>query len=219
MEFSTDPGSETTASNRGIVYVLTNDAMPDYIKIGRTAGHSSNAVLGRMQELARPTGVPLPFNCEYAAVVDDYLQVEQTLLNDVFGDRRVGNKEFLESVSPFRVKAVLKLLEIEDVTPVADDVEKPSGSGATPRKSKAERFRFSLAEVPIGSILEWADDRQITCRVVDDRHVEYDGERTTISGAAKHLKEWTAAQGSLYWIYEDETLQERRDRIESENDE
>lgn len=203
--------------NRGIVYVLTNDAMPDYIKIGQTGGDSSKDVQQRMRELSQPTGVPLPFNCEYAAVVDNYVRVEQSLLKDVFGDRRVGNKEFLVDVSPVRVKAVLKLIEIADVTPGQSDTEEPTGFDALPRRTRADNFRFHMADVPIEAILVWADDPSIQCTVVNDRQVEYDGKIATVSNAAKEIKGWTSARGALYWTYEGETLQERRDRLETED--
>jgi len=50
-------------SNQGIVYVLINPAMPGLIKIGRT---NQEDVKYRMSQLYT-TGVPLPFECVYAA--------------------------------------------------------------------------------------------------------------------------------------------------------
>ena len=49
-----------------IVYILTNEAMPDMVKIGIT----STTVEERMKSL-QSTGVPLPFTCYYAAEVED----------------------------------------------------------------------------------------------------------------------------------------------------
>lgn len=43
-------------NNNNIVYVLTNEAMPEYVKIGFTHG----SVQERIRQLDR-TGVPLPF--------------------------------------------------------------------------------------------------------------------------------------------------------------
>lgn len=192
---------------RGIVYVLTNRAMPDFVKVGRTAGDSAKDVLDRMKNLDN-TSVPLPFDCEYAVVVNDFEVVERTLLT-AFEDRRVRNREFLQEVAPHRVKAILKLVEITDVTPTGE-----SGPQVEADKSHASRFRFSLAGVPIGSTLEWADDPRITCLVEGDTHVLHEGKRTTISGLARELKGWSAAQGSRYWLYEGKTLQEWREQIE-----
>ncbi|RYF85775.1 MAG: GIY-YIG nuclease family protein [Chitinophagaceae bacterium] len=49
---------------QGIVYVLTNAAMPNLIKIGFT---SHEDVKLRMAQLYASAGVPLPFDCVYAA--------------------------------------------------------------------------------------------------------------------------------------------------------
>ena len=50
----------------GTVYVLTNPAMPDLVKIGKT----TRDVQLRLADLYT-TGVPYPFECEYAAKVTD----------------------------------------------------------------------------------------------------------------------------------------------------
>ena len=56
----------------GIVYVLTNAAMPKMVKIGRTG----NDIDQRLSQLYS-TGVPLPFECAYAAKVADMDKVEK----------------------------------------------------------------------------------------------------------------------------------------------
>ena len=44
---------------KGYVYLLTNEAMPGYVKIGFT----ERTVEERIEELSKPTGVPMPFDC------------------------------------------------------------------------------------------------------------------------------------------------------------
>ena len=58
-----------------IVYVLTNPSMPGIVKIGKT----TREVGARLDELYS-TGVPLPFECDYAARVSDESKVEQVNL-------------------------------------------------------------------------------------------------------------------------------------------
>ena len=58
--------------SEGIVYVLTNPAMPGMVKIGRTG----RQVEARLSDLYS-TGVPLPFECEYAARVKDQNERER----------------------------------------------------------------------------------------------------------------------------------------------
>ena len=55
-----------------IVYILTNEAMPGLIKIGRTNGEVSE----RVRQLDT-TPIPLPFECFYAAEVTDADRVEK----------------------------------------------------------------------------------------------------------------------------------------------
>ena len=66
-------------NSEGIIYVLTNEAMPGYIKIGKT----TTSVEQRILELSRATAVPLPFECPYAARVADMDGAEKAL-HDAF---------------------------------------------------------------------------------------------------------------------------------------
>ncbi len=59
----------------GIIYLLTNPAMPDIVKIGKT---SRIDIKVRIAELYS-TGVPLPFDCVYASRVNDIDKVEKAL--------------------------------------------------------------------------------------------------------------------------------------------
>lgn len=200
----------------GIVYLLTKPAMEGYVKIGKTGGNSVQDVKNRMKDLDR-TSVPRAFNCEYAAVVENYEEVEKAI-HVAFGENRVRqNREFFEGIAPFRIKAVLKLIEEVDVTPNPAEIAKDTGKDEVERPPRAEKFTFTMVKVPRGAILGWADDPSITCKVVDENnHVEYKGKPDTISGLARKLKGSVSARGSLYWIYEGETLQERRERFERE---
>ena len=62
--------------NKGIVYVLTNPAMPCMVKIGKTG----REVEARSNDLYT-TYVPLPFECAYAARVAEMDKVEKAFHN------------------------------------------------------------------------------------------------------------------------------------------
>ena len=101
-----------------IIYVLINEAMPGYVKIGKT----STSLEQRVRELSSSTSVPLPFTCFYACTVNDSTFVEQHL-HDAFGEnRRNPRREFFQ-ISPERIVSALKLAEIENITPRKDFVE------------------------------------------------------------------------------------------------
>ena len=85
----------------GVVYVLSNPAIPNMIKIGRT----DRPIEQRMRELD-DTGVPLPFVCVAAWEFENAPTVEKAL-HRAFADRRVRpSREFFwnrfEVASPFQ---------------------------------------------------------------------------------------------------------------------
>jgi len=188
------------------VYILTNEAMPGYIKIGLT----ENPVSERVLQLDN-TSVAIPFQCYYAARVEDHRKVEKAL-HVAFGDFRVRpNREFFK-MDPFKVKAVLEVMALEDVTPKNELVANLEDSKALRNASiKAGRFKFSSANIPIGATLNFVKDLNLTAIVEDDNSVKFDGKKHSLTTAAlEALKEcgynWSSVQGPEYWLYNGETV-------------
>jgi hypothetical protein len=75
---------------RGYVYVLTNPAMPDLVKIGSTIVDPD----ARAKDLSRPTGVPEPFRLGMYAFFDDCRAVERELHDSMRGFRVSERREF-----------------------------------------------------------------------------------------------------------------------------
>lgn len=193
-----------------IIYILINEAMPGYVKIGKT-----NNLEQRIRSLDN-TSVPLPFECFYACKVKDAEFVERQLL-DAFLDHRVrSSREFFE-ISPERAVAALKLAEIENITPKKDFVETEEDQQAL-NQARVNRavFNFSMVDIPKGAELVWYRDENVKARVVDNRQIEFNGEITSLSNSAQKLLGYNyKVAGTLYWMYEGETLDERRRRFES----
>ena len=103
----------------GIVYIFTNPAMPGYVKIGRT---SQADVEQRLKELSNPTGVPLPFECLYAAEVDDVVKVEAAL-HKAFVDYRANKRREFFTIDPQRIIGLLEAMYAKsDVTPATQEI-------------------------------------------------------------------------------------------------
>lgn len=194
-----------------IIYVLINESMPGYVKIGRT-----NNLEQRIRSLDT-TSVPLPFECFYACTVRDS-QFTERQLHDAFLDNRIrSSREFFE-ISPERVVSALRLAEINNITPKSDYVETEEDQQALNQaRTKRARFNFKMVEIPAGSELAFVSDQIKKAKVIDNRNVEYNGEIISLSRAAQQALgvEWPA-QGPIYWMYEGETLDERRRRMEME---
>ena len=194
-----------------VVYILTNEAMPGYIKIGRT----TTSVEQRMRELDK-TAVPLPFQCYYAARVGDDKKLESTL-HEAFGDHRVRSSREFFKLDPHKAKVIIELLALEDVTPGQDNFEDEESKEAVQKAVKASgRYNFLENEIPVGSELEYVYDRQITCEVHDVKNVLFDSQVVSPSKAAAmaHAKRGgaaTAISGTISWLYRGQTLASIRD--------
>jgi PAS domain-containing protein len=194
-----------------IIYILINEAMPGYVKIGRTTNLEQ-----RIRSLDT-TSVPLPFECFYACTVQDADFVERQL-HDAFLDHRVrSSREFFE-LSPDRVVSALKLAEVENVTPYRDFVESHEDQQALNQaRTRRAVFNFKMANIPIGAELTYVNDENIKAKVVDNKLIELNGEVTSLSASAQKLLGYTyQVQGTVYWMFEGETLDERRRRLEAE---
>ena len=202
----------------GIIYILTNEAMPGYVKIGKT----STTVEQRMRELDT-TGLPLPFECFYAARVADCDTAER-LLHDAFDDTRVRARREFFRISPERIASALKLAALEEVTPRDDVVEDRDDEIALNRaRERRGRFNFRLVGIEPGAVLTLTKDDAITCEVVDQRTVIFEEESMSLSQAALKAVHalgytWKAISGPEAWEYDGETLDTIRRRIEEGED-
>ena len=193
-----------------IIYILINEAMPGYVKIGKT-----NNLEQRIRSLDT-TGVPLPFECFYACKVKDAAFVERQLL-DTFLDHRVrSSREFFE-IAPERAVAALKLAEIENITPKKDFVETQEDQQALNQaRTRRAIFNFKMVDIPVGAELIFSRGENIKAKVIDNRSIEYNGEITSLSTSAQKILGYDyGVAGTDYWMYEGETLDERRRRFES----
>jgi len=191
------------------IYILINEAMPGYVKIGKT-----NNLEQRVRSLDT-TSVPLPFECFYACTVEDADFVERQL-HDTFLDHRVrSSREFFE-IAPERVVSALKLAEIENVTPKKDFVESEEDQKAiNEARTRRTIFNFTMVNIPIGAELVFSRDENVKATVVDNRSVMFNGEIISLSTSAqKILGVDYGVAGTDYWMYEGETLDDRRRRIE-----
>lgn len=202
--------------SEGIIYILINEAMPGYTKIGKT----TTSVEQRMRELDT-TGIPLPFECYYAARVAK-MDFAEKQLHDAFDDRRVRKRREFFEIDPERVRSALLLAAIQDVTP-RDDVVEGADDQAALDKARTSKgaFNFKMVDISPGSVLTFTKDHEITCAVVDNKKVEFEGELTSLSASAHKIVHrmgysWGTINGPAYWEFDGETLGERRRRMEEE---
>lgn len=212
--------------NIGVVYILVNEAMPNIIKIGKT----EKTIEERLKSLDN-TSIPLPFQCYFAAKVNNYHEVEKKL-HYAFGDYRIRNNREFFNISADRVKSILDLLILNDVTPKDNIVNDISDIEAIKNFEKRKRLKFSMIKIPIGATLYFTKDESIIVTVKSDNTVLLNDKEMLLSPAAASVlinnfnyNKNISVQGAAYWKYKEnsdddfEVLSDRRLRLEKENNE
>ena len=193
------------------IYILTNESMQDLIKIGFTNGSLEE----RLQQLDR-TSIPLPFNIHYACEVENARE-DEAWLHKIFSDKRVRpNREFFK-MDPETAVIALKRIKIRDVNyefSVATEEEQKEIEEYRERRS---RFDFETYKIPVGTEIYFSRDESKTAKVLPDNKIEFNGEGTSLGRSAQELLGYThPPAGTLYWMYEGETLDQRRRRMDGE---
>ena len=215
---------------KGLVYILTNPSMPDWVKIGFT---DNEDISQRLKELNSSTAVPLSFRVYATLTVENPREIEQRvhalfdLIDDSLhsiektehGKKRV--REFFQ-VSPSKAYSVLEqvaslnnnLQNLKRIAP-SEEEQKEDDIAQTSRRTK---MTFKNLKIPVGAELTYIYDETKKCIVKDNkRTVEYEGKETSLSALAQKLgNSKYKPQGTSYWEYEGETLLERRLRMEKE---
>lgn len=135
-----------------IVYVLTNPAMPNLVKIGYTLSEDAAVPIAQLYS----SGVPFPFKLEFAAKVTNAEEVERAL-HRAFAPNRVNPKREFFSIEPDQAISILKLLHTEDVTAEVQQLPTPvqtqEVNAANEHEARRPNLNFEEMGIPIGSNL------------------------------------------------------------------
>lgn len=206
-------------NNKGIVYVLTNPAMPGLVKIGMT--NRDNIEL-RMKELYS-TGVPVPFDCAYACEVSssDCLKIEQAL-HKAFAPNRINqNREFFK-MEIWQATAILDLFNKKEITSeIAAEIDndltaEDKKAGEQIKIARRPPLNYQEMGVAVNSILSFVKDPDITVVVISDKKVNYNGEIVSLTAVTRQLLNSPRdVAPTKYWVYEGKNLRDIYDEIYS----
>lgn len=212
---------------KGVIYILTNPSFPDYIKIGY-----AHNIEQRLKQLNRSETIPYAFRV-YAIyeVESDLTDKELHKLIDTLnpGLRTIETFDGKQRVKEFYAMSAedaYSLLEcIAKISGTTDRLKKMKPEGhevedeivAEEVRTEARRgpFRFSECKIPVGSEITYVEDETVIATVLDDRHILYKGQTTSLSALAKELKQFDhAVQGTLWFKYKGEILNDLRLKLE-----
>lgn len=211
----------------GVIYILTNPSFPDYIKIG----YATN-IEQRLKQLNRSETIPYAFRV-YAIyeVESDLTDKELHKLIDSLnpGLRTIETFDGKQRVKEFYAMsaedAYLLLECIAKISGTTDRLKKMKPEGhevedeivAEEVRTEARRgpFKFSECKIPVGSEITYIEDNTIVATVLDDRHILYNGQTTSLSALAQELKQFDhPVQGPLWFCYNGEKLADLRNKLE-----
>ena len=201
----------TRQQNYGIVYVLTNPAMPDLVKIGMT---NRNSVDDRLKELFN-TSVPVPFECAYACKVENCGVVEKTL-HLAFHPYRIHSQREFFKINPEQAIVILKLLDKssditheiqEEISNDLSDVDK--AAGAKLKITRRPPLNFKEMCIPYGAKLLYTKggEHSIEVEVCTDRKVLFQGREASLTAVTQELLGLEySIQPTPYWSYNGKSL-------------
>lgn len=190
-----------------VVYVLTNPAMPNLVKIGRTSQEEASSRIAQLYT----TGVPVPFNLEYACRVQNSDEVEKAL-HVAFGPSRVNPKREFFSIAPEQAISILKLLHTEDATETVSqqptELDQQSITAGEQLTSRRPNLNFHEMGIPDGSLLQ-STRNETTVTVIAPKRVKFGDEETSLTAATRVVLgiDYSVAPGQ-HWTFNGKLLSE-----------
>ena len=212
----------------GVIYILTNPSFPDYVKIGY-----AHNIETRLKQLNRSETIPFAFRVYAVYKVDSALTDKELhkLIDKLNPDLRTietfDGKERVKEFYAMSAEDAYGLLEciakisgtldrLQRLTPEGHEILDEQIANEVRETARRGPFRFSECNIPVGSEIAFIEDETVKATVVDDRHIEYKGETTSVSALAQKLKGFEhPVQGTLWFTYQGERLTDLRDRLEA----
>ena len=189
-----------------IVYLVTNEAMPGLVKIGRTTADDPKVRIDQLYT----TGVPIPFECALAKRVDDSDAVEKALHRAFRPDRVNPKREFFK-IDPEQARAILDVIPGEDVTPTVNEeanveISEVERSSSQRLRKKKPNLNFTEMGIPPGAVLDPTSGED-TAIVVDERRVRFRDQEMFLTKATQ-LREnlLYSVRPTPYWLYQGRKL-------------
>jgi hypothetical protein len=157
------------------------------------------------------TGVPVPFELQYACKVQNAEEVERAL-HIAFSPQRINPKREFFKIEPEQAIAILKLLHTEDATAEVEQqpttLDQESVVAAEQLKSKRPNMNFLEMGIPAGSQLHSVHGLSIAT-VISAKKVNFNGEETSLTAATRQvLGIEHSVQPSPHWTYQGKLLKE-----------
>lgn len=184
---------------KGFIYIMTNPALKDMVKIGYATDVES-----RKKQLSTTA---LPYEYEIYATYETSGNLEDKklhkLIDNLNPDLRISkNREFFV-LSPEDAYDLLESIAI--ISGTKDKLKKVKVTQAKKQKTKRPPVNFAKCNIPIGAELVYVEDSRIVAIVVDERKVQYNDEITSLSAISDKIKGYSTS-GPSFFTYNGKTV-------------
>ena len=220
------------AEKQGVIYILTNPSFPEFVKIGY-----ADDIDRRLAELNRTECTPFAFRVYATYAVQtrltdlkihemiDRINPALRSIDNVNGKKRV--REFYAMRAEDAYLMFEAMAEIHGTTDLLvkikpdkkqEEEEETANEVKEIAREKLAPFSFDLVQIAPGEEVEFWYTAQrnsgIMCKVVDSKHIEYEGETYSLTAFAKTMTgSKHAIAGPRYFKYKGEWLNDIRDRL------
>lgn len=177
---------------KGFIYIMTNPALKDMVKIGYATD-----VEARRKQLSTTA---LPYEYEIFATYETSGNLEDKKLHKMIDNlnpdlRVTSNREFF-LMSP---EDAFELLEsIATISGTKDKLKKEKITPAKQQKVRKPSVNFSKCNIPIGAELVFIEDPSVVAVVVSDRKVQYNDQITSLSAISDSIKGYSTSGPSFF---------------------
>ena len=210
------------------IYIATNDTLwfPDngrftpLIKIGYTNNADIDQRMNQLNRATSSAGKFKKFASYEIAPIEGIAAVDRLIhkiIQEINPNLRLDeNKEYFiwepESAYRFfeamaqlhgRSDKLVRYVPQEGPRPSEDAHQTGRGGARKPSIPPADFFKLGI---PVGAILRYRVDESITCTVLTNRKVMYQGRKCSLSSVAEELLHRHRVQGTLWFTYEGKTI-------------
>ena len=202
-------------ARKGVIYILTNPAFPQYVKIGY-----AHDLEKRLKQLNRSETIPYAFRVYAVYDVESELTDKNlhAIIDSINPDlRTIENFDGKKRVKEFYA------MSAEDAYHLLECIAKISGTTNRLKRMKPEGHEIedentarevqdaARRGIKAGEEVVFVDDESKKAVVVDDRHIRFGNEVTSLSKLAKNLLGIShSIQGTLYFKYKGKVLADIR---------
>ena len=181
----------------GTIYILTNPSFPEWVKVGFTTNLPQ-----RLKQLNGSTAVPFSFRL--FATYEVPCTAADKKFHDLLGEfersqEKINGKTRVREFFKASPEAIFqKLQSFAAIHGTEKRLKRYNDRKPAGKQARIDLFSIGLNP---GDQLNYIPDKRIKVKVVDNHHIEYKGEITSLTAVAKQLLNRSkGVRGPQYWM-------------------